>query len=112
VFVHCYLSGGVVLENLFKVEVSSSLVVLLLLRVSDCSGGSLFYFLAVCILSLDNMLLQLDVIDIVLILIYLLYRKKNERLVLSEASLSKKCLKLRAFPDFICRSCRIVTEST
>jgi hypothetical protein len=65
---------------------SSTLVVLLLLRVSDYFDGSFFSFVfRLCAslmprLDLVIMLLQrLDVTDIILILIYSLYQKKKKK---------------------------------
>jgi hypothetical protein len=56
VFVHCYLFGGIILENLFKgIGVADSLVVHLLLQITLVSTGSflllLVFCLVVCILD-------------------------------------------------------------
>jgi hypothetical protein len=85
VFVHYYLSEGVVLENLFQ-----SLGVITTggaTAVSPCMFRQVFYFLFIfCFwlcaslmsrFSLGVLLLQrLDVFGIILILIYFLYQKK------------------------------------
>jgi hypothetical protein len=54
--VHSYLSEGVVLEKIFGTEVSSSLVVLLLLRVFDIFSEALFFFISFFCASLMSRL--------------------------------------------------------